>query len=47
MIKEFLKIDGIKKNKAKIHTIDIDYTESPDYSEVVTNINKVIEKLSV
>ncbi len=47
MIKEFLKIDGIKKNKEKIHTIDIDYTESPDYSEVVTNINKVIEKLSV
>lgn len=46
MSKELLKIDGIKKNKTKIHTIDIDYTESPDYSEVVTKINEVIEKLS-
>ncbi len=46
MSKEFLKIDGIKKNKSKIHTIDIDYSESPDYSEVATKINEVIEKLS-
>lgn len=46
MSKELLKIDGIKKHKSKIHTIDIDYTESPDYSEVVIKINEVIEKLS-
>lgn len=46
MSKELLKIDGIKKHKSKIHTIDIDYTEPTDYSEVVIKINEVIEKLS-
>lgn len=46
MSKEFLKIDGIKKNRSKIHTIDIDYSESPDFTEVATKINEVIEKLS-
>ena len=35
MNKELLKIDGIKKHKSKIHTIDIDYTESPDYSDSI------------
>jgi len=46
MSKELFKIDGMKKNKSKIHTIDIDYTKSPDYSKVATKINEVIEKLS-
>lgn len=46
MSKELLKIDGIKDHKAKIHTIDIDYSESPDYSEVVKQINEILEKLS-
>ncbi len=46
MSKELLKIDGLKKNKSKIHTIDIDYSESPDYSDVATKINEVLEKLS-
>ena len=46
MNKELLQIDGIKKHKSKIHTIDIDYTESPDYSGVATKINEVLEKLS-
>ncbi len=47
MSKELFKIDGMKKNKSKIHTIDIDYTKSPDYSKVAKKINEVIEKLSV
>jgi starch synthase len=46
MNKELLQIDGIKKHKSKIHTIDIDYTESADYSGVATKINEVLEKLS-
>ncbi len=45
MSKDLLKIDGIKKHKSKIHIIDIDYSETPEYSEVVTKINEVIEKL--
>jgi len=46
MNKELLKIDGIKNHKSKIHSIDIDYSESPDYSDVVEKINEVLEKLS-
>ena len=46
MKKELLKIDGIKNHKSKIHSIDIDYSESPDYSDVVKKINEVLEKLS-
>lgn len=45
MTDELLKIDGLKKNKSKIHTIEIDYTESPDYSTVSDKINEVLKKL--
>ena len=46
MKKEFLKIDGIKKHSSKIHTIDIDYSETPEYPDVAIKINEVLEKLS-
>ena len=46
MTKELFKIDGIMKHKSKIHTIDIDYTDSPDYPGVASKINEVLEKLS-
>jgi len=45
MTDELLKIDGLKKNKSKIHTIEIDYSEAPDYSAVSDKINEVLKKL--
>lgn len=45
MTDELLKIDGLKKNKSKIHTIEINYSELPDYSSVSDQINEVLEKL--
>jgi len=46
ILKKFLKIDGIAKYKSKIATIDIDYSESPDFAKLANQINDVIEKLS-
>lgn len=45
MTKKLLKIDGLKKHESKIHAIDIDYSESPDYTSVSEKINEVLEKL--
>ena len=45
MTDELMKIDGLKKNKSKIHTIEIDYTESPDYSVVSEKVKEVLKKL--
>jgi len=45
MTDELLKIEGLKKNKSKIHTIEIDYSEAPDYSAVSDKINEVLKKL--
>lgn len=45
MTDELMKIEGLKKNKSKIHTIEIDYSENPDYASVTNKINEVLEKL--
>jgi starch synthase len=45
MTSDLLKIDNLQKNKSKIHTIEIDYSESPNYQKVSDKINEVIEKL--
>jgi len=46
MKKKFLEIDGIAQHKSKITTIDVDYTDAPDFAKVASEINDVIEKLS-
>jgi hypothetical protein len=43
---KLLKLNGVKENEKKLSIIDLDSTETPDYSAIANEMEIILKKLS-
>ena len=46
MANKFLKLKGVKEDEKKLSIINLDSTETPDYSAIANEMEIILKKLS-